>query len=160
MATLVNSGRAAVAKSIKESSVHLAWGAGSVEWDESRPSESVYALSLLAEVGRRKVTQALYCEPDPAGELIVTEGRFAVSSEPTKYLYLRFAFDFADAGDAIIRELGIFIGTIAKETVPAGQDYLEPDDVEEPGSLLVLENIDKLVRSPQVRQQFEFVVQF
>ncbi|MNH20516.1 hypothetical protein D3C87_1871710 [compost metagenome] len=83
-----------------------------------------------------------------------------MSQVPTKYLYLRFAFDFLDAPDATIRELGVFIGTEAKSTTPPGQDYLLPEDIEKPGQLLVLEYIQKLQRSPQIRQQFEFVVQF
>lgn len=160
MAILTDSGRAAVAKSIKESPIHLAWGSGSVDWDTSQPPESIGTTALLAEVGRRKVTQSLYCQPDPTGEIVVSEGRFTISNTPTKYLYLRFAFDFLDAYEATIRELGVFIGTQAESTVPAGQDYLELSDVADPGQLLVLEYIQKLQRSPQIRQQFEFVVQF
>ncbi|MGL4459787.1 MAG: hypothetical protein ACRCUB_15630, partial [Plesiomonas shigelloides] len=85
---------------------------------------------------------------------------FSVSQTPTKYLYLRFAFDFTDASDKTIRELAVFVGTTAKSSVPVGQDYLLPSDIEDHGQMLVLEHIQKLVRSPQVRQQFEFVVQF
>lgn len=160
MAILTDSGRAAVAQSIKDRPIHLAWGSGSADWDVSQPAESIATSALLAEVGRRKVTQSLFCAPDPMGEIVVTEGRFTVSQTPTKYLYLRFAFDFLDAQDATIRELGVFIGSQAKSTTPAGQDYLLPEDVEDPGQLLVLEYIQKLQRSPQIRQQFEFVVQF
>lgn len=86
----------------------------------------------MQEVGRRKVTQTLFCSPDPTGEIVVSEGRFTVSQVPTNYLYLRFAFDFLDAQDATIRELGVFIGTQAKSTTPAGQDYLLPEDIEDP----------------------------
>lgn len=160
MAILTDSGRAAVATSILAQPIHLAWGNGDVAWDVSQAPESPSTSGLLAEVGRRKITQALYCKPDPAGELVVTEGRFTVSQTPTKYLYLRFAFDFADASDQTIRELAIFIGTVVKPTVPVNQDYLLPTDLESSGQMLVLEYIQKLVRSPQVRQQFEFVVQF
>lgn len=160
MAILTDSGRAAVAQSIKERPIHLAWGSGSADWDVTPPTESIATTALLAEVGRRKVTQSLFCTPDPVGEIVVSEGRFTVSNTPTKYLYLRFAFDFLDAPDETIRELGVFIGTVAKSTTPVGQDYLLPDDIEDPGQLLVLEYIQKLVRSPQIRQQFEFVVQF
>lgn len=160
MAILTDSGRAAASTSILAQPIHLAWGNGDVAWDATQAPESQSTSALLAEVGRRKVTQALYCKPDPAGELIVTEGHFTVSNAPTKYLYLRFAFDFADASDQTIRELAVFIGTVAKSTVSAGQDYLLPADVESQGQLLVLEYIQKLVRSQQVRQQFEFVVQF
>lgn len=160
MAILTDSGRAAVAQSIKERPIHLAWGSGSADWDVTPPTESISTSELLAEVGRRKVTQSLYCTPDPVGEIVVAEGRFTVSNTPTKYLYLRFAFDFLDAPTETIRELGVFIGTVAKATTPVGQDYLLPEDIEDPGQLLVLEYIQKLVRSPQIRQQFEFVVQF
>lgn len=160
MAILTDSGRAAVATAILAQTIHLAWGNGNVSWDATPAPESPTTSVLLAEVGRRKVTQALYCKPDPAGELVVTEGRFTVSNTPTKYLYLRFAFDFEDASDQTIRELAIFVGTVAKATVPTNQSYLLPADIETPGQMLVLEYIQKLVRSPQVRQQFEFVVQF
>ena len=160
MAILTDSGRTAVATAILARPIHLAWGEGDVAWDVTPVPETPDISSLVAEVGRRKVTQALYCKPDPAGELVVTEGRFTVSSAPTKYLYLRFAFDFDDAADKTIRELAVISGTTAKPTVPASQDYLFPDDIQDSGQLLVLERIQKLVRSPQVRQQFEFVVQF
>ncbi len=160
MAILADSGRIAVATAVMAQPIHLAWGNGDVAWDAVQVPESPSTSSLLAEVGRRKVTQALYCTPDPAGELVVTDGRFTVSQTPTKYLYLRFAFDAADASDQTIRELAVYIGTVAKSSVPSGQDYLLPADIDDAGDLLVLEYIQKLVRSPQVRQQFEFVVQF
>lgn len=160
MAILTDSGRAAVATAIKAQAIHLAWGNGSVDWDAVPPTESVSTTKLLAEVGRRKVTQALFCTPDTAGEIIVAQGRFSVSQNPTKYLYLRFAFDFEDGGVNVIRELGVFMGTIVKNTVPANKDYLEPDDIQDPGQLLSLEYIQKLTRSDQIRQQFEFVIQF
>jgi len=160
MAILTNSGRAAVAKSVKENPIHLAWGQGSADWDATKLPETLATSSLLAEVGRRKVTQAMFCTPDPMGEVVVSQGRFALSTKETNYLYLRFAFDFLDAQDATIRELGVFVGTQTKQTTPDGRDYLLPEDIESPGTLLVLEYIEKLVRSPQVRQQFEFVVQF
>lgn len=160
MAILTDSGRAAVAAAIKAQAVHLAWGSGSTDWDVTPPTENISTTALLAEVGRRKVTQALFCTPSPTGEIVVSEGRFTISDTPTKYLYLRFAFDFTDAQDAVIRELGIFVGTVVDPVVPAGQDYIVPAEVDDQGQLLALEYIDKLQRSPQIRQQFEFVVQF
>ncbi|MGL4459102.1 MAG: hypothetical protein ACRCUB_12070, partial [Plesiomonas shigelloides] len=89
MAILTDSGRAAVATAILAQPIHLGWGEGNVSWDSVPVPETPGTTVLVSEVGRRKVTQALYCKPDPAGELIVTEGRFSVSQTPTKYLYLR-----------------------------------------------------------------------
>lgn len=160
MAILTDSGRAAVATAIKAQAIHLAWGSGATEWDASQPPESIATTALLAEVGRRRVTQAMFCTPSANGEIIVADGRFAISADPTKYLYLRFAFDFEDSSTAIIRELGVFIGTVVESTVPENTDYVTPDQLENAGQLLVLEYIQKLQRSPQIRQQFEFIVQF
>lgn len=160
MAILTDSGRAAVAASVKSQALHMAWGSGNEAWDTAPVPESMSDAALVAEVGRRKVTQAMFCIPDAAGEIVVPNGRFTVSEAPTKYLYMRYAFDFTDSPTAVIREVGVFVGTVAKSTVPAGQDYLLPADIESPGQLLALEHVARIDRSSSVRQQFEFVIQF
>ncbi|EDY2030049.1 hypothetical protein GTB64_004491 [Salmonella enterica] len=139
--------------------IHLAWGSGDVAWDAQRTDPSTGATDLEAEVGRRKVTQTMYCTPKSDGEIIVSQGRFTASVAPTKYLYLRFAYDFTDGAQATIRELGVFVGSQVSAT-PASPDYFLPAEVTSKGQLLVLEHIDKLVRSQNIRQQFEFVIQF
>lgn len=161
-AILTESGREAVAAAINNQAIHLAWGTGDVSWDASKPTEAVGATTLLAEVGRRKLTQSMFCSPKTDGEIIVSQGRFTASlnNAPTKYLYLRFAYDFTDATGQSIRELGVFVGATVKTGVPAGTDYLTPSQIDQPGRLLVLEYIDKLARTSQIRQQFEFVIQF
>lgn len=159
MTVLVNSGRASVAKAIKDQNIHLAWGSGNPAWDVTPEPVDVDDTALVAEVGRRKVTVASYCTPNPAGELIVESGRFTVSPTPTKYLYLKFNYDYEDAPTATIRETAIFIGTTVKNTVPLGQEYLEPEDILSPGIMLSLEHT-YLERSISIRQQFEFVIQF
>lgn len=160
MAILVNSGRAAAAASVKEQPIHMAWGGGDPAWDDVPVPEPATAEALVNELGRRRATQVLFCTPDPQGELVVPTGRFTASPMPTKHLYMRFAFDFTDAPASTIREIAVFIATAAKDTVPVGQEYLVPSEVESPGMMLALEHIPKLVRSASVRQQFEFVIQF
>lgn len=160
MAVLTNSGRAAIATAVKNQTIHMAWGSGNPDWDDTPYPSQVGSTALVAEIGRRRASQLLYCTPDPAGELVVPDGRFTASLTPTKYLYMRFTFDFADAPAAAIREVAVFLGTTAKPAVPPGQDYLEPDDILDPGQMLSVENIPKMQRSPLVRQQFEFVIQF
>ena len=161
MAILTNSGRAAVATAIKAQPIHLAWGSGDPAWDDAPAPESIETSGLLAEVGRRRVTQTLYCLPDPEGDLIVPTGRFMASDVPTKYIYMRFAFDFEDAQSATIRELAVIVGSVIHADVPPGQAYVTPADVVDKGQLLALEHLTpKLERGPAVRQQFEFVIQF
>lgn len=160
MAILTNSGRVAMAISVKAQPIHLAWGSGSAAWDTTPVPESIDSTALLAEVGRRKATYVNYCAPDDAGAIIVPTGRFTESVAPTKHLYMRFGFDFTDAPAAIIRELAVFVGTQTNPALPIGQMYFEPADVVDPGTLLVIEHIDKFERSASVRQTFEFVVTF
>lgn len=160
MAILTKSGRNAMAAAIKAQAIHLAWGAGDPAWDFTSVPEPITATALIDEVGRRSVTQAQFCLPDAQGEIIVPEGRFTASADPTNYLYFRFLFDYEDAPAAVIREIGVFVGTVVSPEVPDGQDYISPAQVIDPGQLLTLERIGKINRSETVRQQFEQVIQF
>ena len=161
MAILTNPGRAAIAVAVKAQEIHMAWGRGQTSWDGGNtPAESIDAAALTAEFGRRRASQVLFCTPDANGPLFVPSGRFSPSDTPTKYLYMRFSFDFNDSPSEAIREIGIFMGTVAKPTVPAGQDYLLPSEVQDPGNILSIEHLQRIDRNAQTRQQFEFVIQF
>lgn len=163
MAILVESGRAAVATAIMNQPIHLAWGEGDPSWDVTKPTEATSTTGLLKELGRLKAIDAYSVVPNNTGggQIIVSGGKFdpAPIGVATKYLYLRFQFDFMDAQYASIRELGIFVGT---QVTAANPDVYLPDGAGNysGGQLLVLEYLDKLVRSSQIRQQFEFVIQF
>lgn len=160
MAILTNSGRIAMAQAVKSQPIHLAWGSGDASWDTVAQPENIADTALLNEVGRRKAAYIAFCTPDEAGEIIVPTGRFSETATPTKHLYMRFAFDFTDAPAATIRELGVFVGTQVKGTLPAGQMYFVPSDVTDTGMLLLLEHVQKFERSASVRQTFEFVCTF
>lgn len=182
MAILVEAGRAAVATAIMNQTIHCAWGAGDPSWDASRPTEPASATALVKEIGRRVVTQKSYVVLDPNGSIVVPGNRFEFTTTPTKFLYMRFAFDFFDGAvdpanpgtNPSIRELGVFINTVPAATQPAGQNVYNPNfpdylmaaagsiqsEFTSPGQLLVLEYIDKLTRADTIRQQFEFVIQF
>ncbi|MGL5028766.1 MAG: hypothetical protein ACRC6C_01365 [Wolbachia pipientis] len=228
MSVLTQSGRAAIAASIKEQPIHLAWGSGDSTWESSykveifftsdgeikldhypvkdvkvfteqityqpsvdytvdsstgviqrtenssitvgstvtieytqdTPPELITSTTLIKEVGRRVVDEVLFCSGDENGELVTPSGRFKPSNVPTNNLYLKFTFDFTDAANQVIRELGVMVGTKVKETVPSGQRYFEPKDVENPGILLVLEHTVPLIRTAATRETFTFVVTF
>lgn len=165
MAILVESGRIAVAIAIRSQAIHLAWGSGDSAWDAvPAPGQQplVSETGLKNEVGRLLVTSPMFVEPNASGSISVANGRFEASPNdaPTKYLYLRFAFDQTDAASETIRELGIFVGGTTVATPVSGRKYYNTSEVLTPGRLLVLEYIDKLVRSASVKQQFEFVIQF
>ncbi len=158
MAILTISGRTAIAIALRSQAMHLAWGSGDPAWDAARVVESVQATALTAEVGRRQLDEAAYCRADPTGEIIVPSGRFRRSETPTNNLYVRAGFDFPDAAAATIREVAVFTGTAVKPGLPPGQRYFTPAEIDEPGTLLCIEHITTIIRSPAVRQSFEFVI--
>jgi hypothetical protein len=158
MAVLVTAGRAAIAAIMKTRPLYLAWGTGDPVWDESPLTESIEATALTAELGRVAVSASGYAVPDELGIIEVPNGRFSWSEEPTNHLYLRFDFGFADAADQVIREAGLFIDSVMVTGLPPGQRYFEPEEIDDPGTLVALEHFPGVVRSPLVRQQFEFVL--
>ena len=116
--------------------------------------------ALLNEVGRRTADEVLFCVGDEDGDLITPTGRFKASSTPTNNLFLRFTFDFDNASNQIIRELGVMVGTLTKPDLPPGQRYFEPTDIDAGGILLVLERTVPLIRTAATRETFSFVVTF
>jgi len=208
MSILTQTGRAAIAASIKEQPLHLAWGSGdgnsgsshqvekfftpdgeikldhitiknvkvftgqtiyqpsidytvdsgtgviqrtenssiptggtvTIEYTQDTPPELITSATLLKEVGRRVVDEIIFYVGDENGELLTPSGRFKSSAVPTNNLYLKFTFDFTDAANQVIRELGIMVGTRVKEELPPGQRYFEPQDIEDPGICTTYQN--------------------
>jgi len=159
-AVLTTSGRIAIATAIKARTAHLAWGSGDAAWGNTPPEPAGSASALVAEVARRKANQVDYCVADAAGAISVPEGKFSVTTTPTNNLYFRFHFEFEDAVGSTIREMAIFLDTVAAAGVPAGQFYLLPAQVANPGTLLVIERRAPIVRQITTRQLFEYVVTF
>jgi hypothetical protein len=159
-AVLTTSGRTAIATAIKARTAHLAWGSGDPSWGNTPPAPPANATALLAEVGRRKATLVDYCAPDANGSISAPEGKFSISATPTNNLYFKFHFEFEEGVGSTIREQAIFLDTVAAVGVPAGQFYLTPVQVAQPGTLLVIERRAPIIREITTRQLFEFVVTF
>ncbi|GHU17330.1 hypothetical protein FACS189472_04070 [Alphaproteobacteria bacterium] len=160
MAILTQSGRAAIAQSVKDQVIHIAWGQGDADSDDSIGSEDPMQTTLKSEVGRRIVDGVVFCVGDDDGELITPTGRFSASEEPTNNLYIETTYDFEDASDHTIRELGLFVGTKTDPDLPVGQKYFLPANIIDPGILLLLEHSVPLIRTPATREKFCFVVTF
>ncbi|NCA71715.1 MAG: hypothetical protein EOM91_16870 [Sphingobacteriia bacterium] len=158
MAVLVAAGRAALAEVIRSRPLHLAWGVGDSDWDTSAIPESVDAVALLTEIGRVPVSATGYAVEDAEGPIETPTGRWSLVEARTPNLYLKFDFGFADAPDALIREVGLFMDTEIASGLPAGQRYFEPGDIADAGTLIAVEHFPAVVRSPLIRQQFEFVL--
>jgi hypothetical protein len=170
LATLTNAGRAAIVKALKDRPIHLAWGTGLAEWDAT---DAVLPgltgrTELYNEIGRRAIASSAYVTPDEEGDIVipitsetseVTEVRYSIVTDPTPYLYLITKYDFKDAPNAVIRELGVFIDTVVSPGIPTGQKYVIPSEISDPGILLAMQCVKPAInRSPSVRQTIEFVL--
>ncbi|MDL2275448.1 hypothetical protein LJC22_04920 [Desulfosarcina sp. OttesenSCG-928-G10] len=171
LATLTKTGRAAIAKAIAARPLHLAWGIGNPAWDEegAQYPSLVTMTALVTEVGRRAPASIGFVEPDNEGDIVipvtrgedgtVQEARYRQVPGPTPYLYMRINFDYENASNAIIREMGVFMDTVVKSDLPPGQRYFTPTDLEDPGLLLAVQIIKPpITRSPSVRQTVEYVL--
>jgi hypothetical protein len=173
LATLTNIGRAAFAMAVSQRPLHLAWGIGNPTWDEPGfilPS-LISATTLTNEIGRRKVENVGFVEPDPQGDIVipisignegsVQEARYrrVESGNPTPYLYTAVHYNYADAANAVIREMGLFMNTVFADGLPPGQKYFLPVDIVDPGMLIAAQiMVPSINRSPTVRQTVEFVL--
>lgn len=161
MATiLTNSGRTAIATAIRTRTAHMAWGTGSSGWGNDPPAPPNSATTLLAEVARRRATVVDFCVADANGAIVVPEGKFSISATPTPNLYFKFHFEFSEGVGSTIREQAIFLDTTAASGVPSGQYYLLPAEVQNPGTMLILQRTTPIIRQATTRQLFEFVVTF
>lgn len=170
LATLTNTGRAAIAKAIASRPLHLAWGTGDSAWDAEGATlpSLVDATALTSEVGRGLATAVGYVEPDEEGDIVIpvatgsgtaTNKRYRQVTGPTAYLYIRVNFNFEDASSATIREVGVFMDTVTAKGLPEGQRYFTPGEISDPGLLLAAEILTPAIaRSPSVRQTVEFVL--
>lgn len=175
MAITTSSGRAAQAIAVAAQPLHLAWGAGEPSWDGATPPEPASATALVSEVGRRGGPQLSFVVRDDFGEIVLPNGRWhavgtpgpdgkPVSGAASGNLFMRWVFDYADGtvpSNAVIRELGVFLGTVVSPPVLAatpGKTYFAPADLQSAGTLLSLQRIPKFTRSNQTRPAFSFIL--
>lgn len=159
MSILSTSGRIAIAEVIFSRTLHLAWGRGDGAW-VNPPAESGDETQLINEIARRKVTQVSYVVPDPSGVIVLPEGSFSLSIEPTRHVYTKTDFDYSEAIGEAIREIGLFSGTVTQAGLPIGQQYFLPNQITKPGRLIYVKNFEPIPRLPSARERFEIVLSF
>ena len=57
---------------------------------------------------------------------------------------MEFLFDYGEGLSSSIREIGIFIDTEIKEGLPETQTYFTPEEIENPGTLILLEHLESV----------------
>jgi hypothetical protein len=139
----------------------LAWGTVPVgdAWTDDPPAEDLTETTLIEEVGRIKSQVNEYDTPEAAGVIEVDGINWSISTEPTKYIYLKFQFDQTHNSSDFIHQLGLFTDTI----VQAGDEdleYVQPTSITDIGKMILLENQPVLIRNSATKEAYEFVITF
>ncbi len=159
MSIIGKQGRIATAKAIKVQPLHIAWGPGDGTW-VSPPPEDNEATELTNEIGRRTAV-ARFVTPDPDGQLEAPGGAtYSYTETPTNILSVSAQFRFTDAPAAVIRQVGVFIGSEIIAGLPAGQQYFAPAEIESKGDLLQIQNRQPLQRSADMRTKINIILEF
>ena len=162
MATLVTTGRAGLAASVKARNIFLGIGSGQTAWDAAGVDpESIASTALQDAIGYRSAAQVDFVTSAAQGAISLPSGRYDVSSADTNLLYCKFTLDFTDASTATIRETGIFLDVVTGNGLPAGQMFFDAaTEVTSSGTLYLLEHVSSIIRTPATRETFEFVLTF
>lgn len=162
MATLVTTGRAGLAASVKARNIFLGIGAGQTAWDAAGVDpENIASTGLQDAIGYRKAAQVDFVTNASQGAISLPSGRYDVSTADTNLLYCKFTLDFVDASTSTIRETGIFLDVITAGNLPSGQMFFDAaSEVTSSGTLYLLEHTASIIRTPATRETFEFVLTF
>lgn len=161
-AELQEEGRIVLAQAVAAMTIHIAYGRGRPEWDgQGTPPAGSGQTALVDEIGRRLVTEKLFVVRDPAGTVEAPGGdRYSVSAAPTRLLLIRTTFAYGEAVGQPIREMAVVMGTVVDPAVPAGQYYVEPGQITQPGKLYTLERRNAVVRPANKRDVEEIILPF
>ena len=143
MAVLTYSARTVLAQYILSRKLYLAIGTGKESWDTKLEPPEYEATKLINEVGRKFITRSFFVVEDDHGEIDMPNGRrFSFSETPTRFIYLHFMFSYGEGISVPIREVGVFMDTKIKSGLPESQTYFTPDQIQSPGTLLALEQLE------------------
>lgn len=158
-AELQDDGRIAIAEAVAAMTIHIAYGRGMPEWDGMpTPPAGSANKKLLDEIGRRLATEKIFVTPDDMGGIATPGGqRYAVSPTPTRWLMVRTTFEYGEAAEAPIREMGVFLGAQVVAEVPPGQYYVTPEQLVGPGRCYTVER-RKVVERPLNKADMESVI--
>jgi hypothetical protein len=141
-------------------------GTSATPWTTPAPAADPSKTQLYEELIRRKALIKRYVKPDANGAYTTTSGKWSdslmpdgVTPLPSRYIYLYVGFDLSDVPSATLYQYGYFLGT----TPVAGQEnatVLVPSQIQSPGTLLAIENIEPVIRNATTRQVIETVMSY
>ncbi len=146
---------------MKNFSWWLAIGEGEEHWGETPPSVPLDVEGLSGLQGFVRARQTAFVIPAAGGEIVTNGGmKWTSSVEPTRYLFVKFVLEFADAQPSILREIAVYLDAEPKDDVPPGQNYIPAGDMTSFGHLYGIDRFSAIVRDGSKRQVFTTIMTF
>lgn len=162
---LTRAARILLATVIKNGNLHIAFATGSAGWDAhmnegtpaAYPAYDIDQTDVTAEFVRKKIVNKQFCTPDEEGEIQTDRGNFSLSVTPTEHLYCKGTLEPTEYNTQVIREFGLFYGTVVDEDTEPGQLLFTPSEVTSKGTLVLVRRKVAIQRTATTRQLCEFV---
>lgn len=151
----------AIAEAIKNQDLYLGWGgkADGLIWENEPPNIDASLTVLPNEICRRKIIKKSFLVEDPNGTISAGNKKWSKSDTPTKNLLLDVTSSPTDVPTATIYSIGVYVGTKIK-TTSSRVDFLLPEDLENPGTLLVSQYIVPIIRNSATSESRQIVICF
>jgi len=165
MATFTEEGHIALALAMYQVPFFLALGTlpedYSAKWtvDQEPPTFDPEA-SIIQPIGYKIETYKTFVQESPDGIIEAFGTRYNPSNTPSRFLYIEFKLDKEDAAGLTIYQLGFMINTKIKSDVPQGKQFFLPDEIEDPGILMIGENIRPAYKNIGEVRQYYTLLQF
>lgn len=151
----------AIAEAIKNQDLYLGWGGKTdgLIWENEPPNIDANLTVLPNEICRRKIIKKSFLVEDPNGTISAGNKKWSKSDTPTKNLLLDVTSSPDDVPTATIYSIGVYVGTKIKST-SSRVDFLLPEDLENPGSLLVSQYVVPIIRNSATSESRQIVICF
>ncbi|RUM44890.1 MAG: hypothetical protein DSY80_03905 [Desulfocapsa sp.] len=154
-------GSTTVIRAIDKTNIWLAIGRGDAAWGDAPAEPSLTEVALTDPVGMLRLTEKQFVVKSASGTIETNDGqKWAVSVEPTRYLYVRYVLKTSEAVGNTLREWGLYLDPTVKGSVPAGQNFVAIDDFEDIGDFLAFRRVAPIIHNGTLRNTISEVITF
>jgi len=136
-------------------------------WDSSETVPLVaYDSTMLETIGYKRADQLTLVVPDEAGTIHQMNQTWrAVDVDEGKALNARWVYvqgwlNYDQFVLKTFRQTGVWAGLQPKDNVLPNQQVVYPEDVADPGYLLVLNNRSAITREANQKESIDFIIEF
>lgn len=135
--------------------------------DDNNPPWPTVTSEIDDVLGFKKVEGKFLVKPDDNGTLVYRDTKWKIY-QPTegydngcRWVYVTATISYEELPvDKSYRQIGIVTGVVPKEGIPVGKYNLLPSEVIDEGVLEVLNNRKPIIRSADLRETLNMVVEF